>query len=476
MGLFSRRNKKIRTTYEAETLRKLFQEDHELYTRVENSEELRRWRELDKLVNDPVFKARRKEVEQLRYKGSPYYFREKEYKKLLGNRKLKAYYQVKESQELQGYLHVRESDLYEEYRKLKVVVKAPGFEKKLRPQEYAEYRKLSADPKIKALNLFERNRKYRYYQEIRETILPEEFEKLVPYIKSDEFRENRSFLVNKKRYQTTEDYKLLCEYDALGKRPEIGRYFLLDRDVHFHNMARWEPVFVDEFDRGRLDGNRWIARYHAGERFLNDTYGVGDDVQLFTGDNISFTEKSVILNFKKEQIIGKYWDAKRGLREKEYRYTSGLLSTATSFRQQYGRFEAKIRITSSAVRQNFWMQGEEQMPHIQIVDAGTGGLRMGHSFSRRGGVGSTVASLADLKLPNDFYIFTLEWTPDKLTWRINDTIVKEVKEDVPNIPMYVLFSLGSVEEPAAKYVPSRMEIAWARFYKLKAGEAGVKRK
>ncbi len=476
MGLFSRRNKKIRTTYEAETLRKLFQEDHALHTRVENSEELRRWRELDNLVNDPVFKARRKEIEQLQYKGSSYYLREKEYKKLLRNRKLKAYYQVKESQELEGYLHVRESDLYEEYRKLKVVVTAPGFDKKLRPQEYTEYRKLLADPKIKALNRFEKNRKYRYYTEIRETTLPEEFEKLVPYIKSDEFRENRSFLLNKKRYQTTEDHKLLCEYDALGKQPEIVRYFLLDRDVHFHNMARWEPVFTEEFDRGRLDKNRWITRYHAGERFLNDTYGVGNDVQLFTGDNISFTERSVILHFKKEQIIGKYWDYKRGIREKEYHYTSGLLSTAASFRQQYGRFEAKIRLTTSAVHQNFWMQGEEQMPHIQILDAGVGGLRMGHTYSRRGGIGSSIASIADLKLPHDFYIFTLEWTPDKLVWRINDTVVKEVKEDIPNIPMYVVFSLGSGEEPAARYVPARMEIEWARFYKLRAEEAGKKRK
>ncbi len=96
MGLFSK-NKKIRSTYEAETLRKAFDEDYEMFNRVGNSEDLKRYNELDAYVNSPVFKDRRKKTEQLSYKGSEYHTAEKKYKKLLKCSKLKSYYIIRRS-------------------------------------------------------------------------------------------------------------------------------------------------------------------------------------------------------------------------------------------------------------------------------------------------------------------------------------------------------------------------------------------
>ena len=107
MGLFSR-SKKVRTTADAETLRKVFDEDYALYRKVGESDDLKRFYELDEYVNSPVFKNKRKQIEHLRYKESEYYNREKDYKKLLKAEKLKNYYLIKESQELQGYLKVKE--------------------------------------------------------------------------------------------------------------------------------------------------------------------------------------------------------------------------------------------------------------------------------------------------------------------------------------------------------------------------------
>lgn len=49
---------------------------------------------------------------------------------------------------------------------------------------------------------------------------------------------------------------------------------------------------------------------------MNDTYGVGEDMQLYSPDNITFGESAVCLNFRKESIIGKYWDRQVGIREK----------------------------------------------------------------------------------------------------------------------------------------------------------------
>lgn len=466
MGLFSK-NKKIRSTYEAETLRKAFDEDYELYNRVGNSEDLKRYNELNAYVNSPVFKERRKKIEQLSYKGSEYHTAEKKYKKLLKSSKLKSYYIIRESQELKGYLKIKESSSYAEFAKLHVVVHAAGFDKKLRPEEYLAYRKLLKEPKIKALIRFEKNRKFRDYAEMSQSQVPQEFEQLAAYIKSDDFKKNREYLLNKKRYFTTDDYKLLCEYKNLKKRSDIVKYFSLSTDPNFRSMCQWELVFHDDFNQGKLDGKRWITRYYAGERFLDDTYAVGQDVQLFTADNMAFTNSSVILKFRKESIIGKYWDNALGIREKSFEYTSGLLSTAIDFRQCYGKFEAKIKLSRSAVKQCFWLRGDTDMPHVQIMENGLEGVKMGTITVSGNKRCNTVQPLKDLKLSNDYYIFTLEWTRDKMVWRVNDTVVKEIRENIPDIPMYVILSLGTNEEPSERAVPATMEIDWVRFYKMK---------
>ncbi len=466
MGLFSK-NKKIRSTYEAETLRKAFDEDYETYNRVGSSEDLKRYNELDAYVNSPVFKDRRKKIEQLSYKDSEYYTAEKKYKKLLKFSKLKSYYIIRESQELKGYLKIRESSAYAEFAKLHVIVNAAGFDKKLRPEEYLAYRKLLKDPRIKASLRFEKNRKYRDYTEMSQSQVPQEFEQLSAYIKSDDFKKNREYLLNKKRYLTTDDYKLLCEFKDLKKRPDIVKYFSLCADPNFRNMCKWELVVHDDFNQGKLDAHRWITRYYAGERFLDDTYAVGQDVQLFTADNIVFTNTSAVLKFKKESIIGKYWDNTLGITEKSFDYTSGLLSSAIDFRQCYGKFEAKIKLSRSAVKQCFWMRGDTDMPHIQIMENGPEGVKMGTICGSGHKCTSTSRPLKDMKLANDYYIFTLEWTREKLVWKINDMVVKEIRENIPDIPMYVIFSLGANEAPADRSLPATMEIDWVRFYKMK---------
>lgn len=465
MGLFSKK-KKIRSTFEAETLRKAFEEDYEMYNRIRNSEDLKRYNELDAYVNSPVFKERRKRIERLSYKGSEDYMTEKKYKKLLKFSKLRSYYIIRESQELKGYLGIKESPEYVEFAKLHVIVKAPGFDKKLRPEDYRAYRNLLKNPKIKALMRFEKNRKFRNYAEMSQSQVPQEFERLSAYIKSDDFKKNREYLLNKKRYLTTDDYKLACEFESMKKRPDLVKYFSLCTDPNFRNMCKWELVLHDDFNQGKLDARRWITRYYAGERFLDDTYAVGQDVQLFTADNIAFDNSSVVLNFKKEPIIGKYWDNALGIREKSFEYTSGLLSSAIGFRQCYGKFEAKIKLSRSAVKQCFWLRGDTDTPHVQIMENGRKGVKMGTICGSDCKRSSTVEPLKDLKLANDYYIFTLEWTQEKLVWKINDTVVKEIRENIPDIPMYAVLSLGATEAPADGEVPAVMEIDWVRFYRM----------
>lgn len=470
MGLFSflfSKHKILRTTHEAEIFRQVFRENEGLFLRVEASEELKRYRELEEQIDSPQFKQRKKEIDQLSYKGSEYYKAEAQYKALLKHRKLKAYCQVYDSMELKGYEKMKTTDVYEEYVKLRTVVKSVGFDKKLHATEYAAYREIIKDPKVAALIKFENLQKYKDYCDIKDTNLPGEFEKLTAYVQSAEFKEKRKFLIDKDRYKTTDDYKLVCEFEALKKHPDIVKYNSLMNDPYFKGMLKWRLAFEDDFNGGVLDETKWITRYYAGERFLNDTYGVGQDVQLFTRDNISFGNSVLSLHFRKESIIGKYWDSQFGIREKKYEYTSAMISSATSFRQRYGRFEAKIRLSCSGLSQCFWMLGDADVPHVEVMKSKADGVYTGNAGISKAVLKNTCECIKNLHLANEYYIFTLEWTEDKLVWMVNDLVVKEVRENVPDVPMYVIFSLAANECPPAKCVPGRMDIDWVRAYRLK---------
>lgn len=470
MSLFSflfPKNKIVRSTHEAEMFREVFRENYELYLKVEKSEDLKRFRELDEYINSPLFKKRRKDVEQLSYIGSEYYNAEKQYKQLLRSRKLQAFCLIRDSEELKGYLRVKSSDSYKEYMKLRMVVMSVGFDKKLHAAEYSAYREIIKNPKIAALIRLENNQKFKYYMEVRDTELPAEFERLTAFVQSDDFKKKRVFLINKKRYETTDDYKLLCEYEDMKKSPDMVKHRMLSEDTYFNSMLKWEEVFQDDFNTGKLDESRWITRYYAGERFLNDTYGVGNDVQLFTKDNISFTDTSVCLNFRKESIIGKYWDSVSGIRELKYEYTSAMLSSATFLRQKYGRFEAKMKLNKCDLTQCFWLLGDTNLPHVNVMKCCCKGVGLGHTYSRHTSVATTEDILKMPELANEYYIFTLEWTKDKIVWLVNDMVVKEVHENIPDIPMYIGFSLGANEIPADRCLPGKLEIDWVKVYKLK---------
>ncbi|MEG2555546.1 MAG: family 16 glycosylhydrolase [Odoribacter sp.] len=471
MGLFSflfPKHKILRTTYEAETFRAVFREDEELFQKMEKSDELKRFRELEEYVNNPLFKKKRKEIEQLSYKDSEYYKAEKQYKALLKSRKLQSYLLVYDSKELKGYHLLKTTSEYAEYSKLKVIVMSADFDKKLHITEYAAYQQIIKHPKIAALMKFERLRHFREYDEVKDTNLPKEFEQLAAFIQSDEFRNNRKYLIDKNRYQTTDDYQLLCEYEALKKQPDLIKYNRLRNDPYFCEMCRWKLVFEDGFEQGRLDEMKWITRYYAGERFLNDTYGVGKDVQLYAADNVSFSGSAVCLNFRKESIVGKYWDQQFGLRERTYAYTSGMISTASSFRQRYGRFEAKIKLNRSDLTSCFWMLGDTDVPYVEIMNCRTDGVEVGHVYPYRTAIANNMQLIKDIDLANEYYIFTLEWTEEKMVWMVNDLVVKEERENIPDVPMYIVFSLGACDAPADRCVPGRMEIDWVRGYRLKS--------
>jgi beta-glucanase (GH16 family) len=106
------------------------------------------------------------------------------------------------------------------------------------------------------------------------------------------------------------------------------------------------------------------------------------------------------------------------------------------------------------------MLADKITPHLDICRTARGKVWFDY-FSTKG---STSKSSIGSRYSNDSFIYTLEWTPDKLVWKINNTEVFSQRTDVPQEPMYILLA-GGLEKPINGM--TSMEIDWVRVYKTK---------
>lgn len=67
-------------------------------------------------------------------------------------------------------------------------------------------------------------------------------------------------------------------------------------------------------------------------------------------------------------------------------------------------------------------------------------------------------------LGNEFYIYSIEWSKDKIVWKINDIVVAEQSDNIPAEAMYINFSSHLKKEIDSTKLPATMQIDWVRCY------------
>jgi beta-glucanase (GH16 family) len=164
---------------------------------------------------------------------------------------------------------------------------------------------------------------------------------------------------------------------------------------------------------------------------------------------------------KPQKIEGKAWSAAHGFRPKEFSYTSGIINSGTSFRQKYGVFSAKIKLGDPNARSAFWLLADKITPHIDICRTSKRKVW----FDMFSGDGKAFKTKLGARYSNDSFIFTLEWTADKLLWKINGVDVFRQTTNVPQEPMYVNLA-GGLDKPING--TTSMEIDWIRVYQFKS--------
>jgi len=221
--------------------------------------------------------------------------------------------------------------------------------------------------------------------------------------------------------QETDENKKIKEHQEFKNSKKYKWYLELKGSNKFDELKNWKIVFEDDFSMDSLETGKWMTRYYWGDKLVNDAYALEFDKAFPTdGKNIEVNKTLKILT-KKEKIEGKKWKLPFGFIPQEFDYTTGLVSTAKSVRLKYGKVEAKIKVNyAKPVNYNFWMASEQNLPHVDILKLQKKksrvnvGLTYGDVSDTKGPTKKTT-EFSGLDVSQDFFIYTLEWSKEKLT-------------------------------------------------------------
>jgi len=432
---------------------------------LDGTAKIKDYESLENFINSNEFKQKEK-MKPVTFKDSEEYRKFLEYKSLKSDREIKSYYKAAAKGE------TAKSKAVLRFEELSSFVRSSEFlaKKNMRPitfkdtEEYKkllEYKRQKTSLDIREYYKFKSSKEYANYLNTEGSSRLSRYNELKDYVATAEFKEKKNYLLDRKRFEKTEMFKEIQEYTKLKKSDDIIWYLKVKDSDKFNILKNRELTFSDEFDGDKLDTNKWLTNYYWGDKLLKDRYSVESDLQAYTEkDNFEIRNSSLKIITKSQKMTGKVWSAQNGFTKKEFNYTSGLVNSCNSFRQKYGIFTAKIKLGDPNAKNVFWMLSDKITPHIDICRTSNGKVWFDYFPVK----GSTSKTSIGSRYSNDFFIFSLEWTSDKLVWKINETEVFTQTSDVPQEPMYVLLA-GGLDKPINAM--TSMEVDWVRVYKTK---------
>ncbi len=477
MGLFAA----MQATSQIEAAEAALIKEYNDFLAYEKSEELKRVEELDRLVKSGEFASKVREIKARKFKDTEEFRKEREYLSLKNANDIKVYFKLKNSSELSQYKQTGKSAELEKYDELDAYLKSREFldaklsgKKKFKSteafQKQRQYKELKKSAILRRYFKLKESAKMKTYIQVKDSDRLKRLDELEAYINSTEFRKVKEYMALKpqQKYEQSDEYKLEQEYLTLQKSDKYLWFHKLQKKNEFHKLKEWELTFEDDFTEGALDTKKWMMNYYWGEILLGDTYALPGDKHFYTqGKNIEIADSVLKIITRKETATGKVWNPVQGFLVRDFDYTSGLISTGKSFRQKYGKVRAKIRMSHAPIRQAMWMVAEKILPHVDVAKVENGKLFFGNfwgDIAIKKGVNKKVGKKAAEKYTSDYFIYSIEWTPEKMVWKINNKAVLTQTRGVPHEPMYLVFSAGVTNGVAEHQLPAKMEIDWVKIY------------
>ncbi|MEZ5083666.1 MAG: family 16 glycosylhydrolase [Bacteroidales bacterium] len=493
----------IPKTSKIEADRANLKKELEEFNEFNDSDELKSFNELSKYLESNEHKSL---VSTLQKDKSVEEGRIKLYETQKKSRQFKSFFKFKNSSKLKEYSAIAASDELAKYNKLKEITSSANFAseknkieaelKKIKEKEKqkeskdakaenfasqkkelenkleglilqeSEYHKLSKSRNIKFHYKFGKSQRYIDFLAFQKSKELKDYLALEEYLSSAEHKELMASLIERE----ADENKKIKEHTDFKNSKKYKWYLDLKGSTKFDDLKKWKVVFEDDFSGKQLDQEKWLPRYYWGDKLIKDASALEHDKAFPTnGKNIE-TGGTLKIITKREKTEGKVWKQPFGFLPKEFEFTTGLVNTGKSHRQKFGKIEAKIKINfAQPVNYNFWMVSENNLPHIDILklQKKKSKVDMGHVYnasSSKQGPERKMAEYSGLDVSQDFFIYTLEWSKNKLTWKINDVVVNEQTQHIPNEEMYLVFSSSMTDKANGTGLPASMEVDWVRCY------------
>ncbi len=445
---------------------------------LEKPEALTQLEELQAYLKSSNYQTK---LNQLQYKNTEEFKKEEKFKALQKDRRFKDYFKFIASPLFKHYSVFKDSDKLKEYEDLKAYVNSSEYQQAISEYTYKntdefklekEFESLKKSSRITTWQKYQKSKPYLLFKEIENSEALAEYQELEDFIGSDKFKEFKEYMLDKDKWKKTDDYQKEIRYNELAKSENIKWYFSIKDSKKFDELKAWNLTFEDDFTSGKVDDEKWMNSYFWGKMLLNDRYVVAGDRHFYTDNkNIEHNGTTVKIITKKEQTQGKVWHPVHGFSTQEFGYTSGMLSTAHSFRQLYGKIEAKVKLNGEyPVYQAFWLKGEKIMPEIDVFKFNMdkkNRFQMSNIWGEPTDFKSVRRKTEKLNgsgFTKDYFIYSLEWNESKLTWKVNGVEVFSCTENIPTEPLYLLLSAGIQKEPQQEIVDAAFEIDWVRCY------------
>jgi len=236
-----------------------------------------------------------------------------------------------------------------------------------------------------------------------------------------------------------------------------------------------ELTMADEFDvDGAPNSSIWNFNIGTGQNGWGN-----NELQYYTDrpENVVVQNGVLIITAREESFSGSS-------------YTSARLLTKGKFEQQYGRWEARIRLPyGKGIWPAFWLLGDDnngteiwpQIGEIDIMeylgDEPTLMFGTVHGPGYSGGESvSKSYTLTNDRFDTGFHIFGIEWDPKYINFYVDDVLYNQITpEDVPgewvfDDSFYIILNMaigGALpgSPNAETEFPQRMLVDYVRVYK-----------
>lgn len=406
------------------------------YRQIEQSAEMEEYKQLKQIVESSEFVQKKTNLTQTKYKTTRYYQMLQELSGMEKNKNFQMYLALKDSQQLKDYQQFRNSD---EYVRL------------------SDKRQVSQSPDLKNMFNFENSKQYKAYLQYSSGTMPDRYESLKKEISDDTFQKENAFWSNEKRWLTTEEYVQETRFKQLSKLPDI-QYYLKQDVKKIEQMEKYTLTFSDDFQWLKLTESQWKTGFSYKNKKLLGQHSFTNEKQANNGGKNAGTINGIFtILTKRESATAPAWDQKKGFVNKEFEYTSDVVQTADSFRQQEGLFMIKLRSTGK-IHHAAWLGADSKLPLLTLFHFNGQNIVVGNT-SADGFAGETITGIN----ASSYYIYSIRWTKNELIWYVNNMEVYHTQHNIPAEALYLALSSFISEKQKAE--EGKLEVDWVRVYK-----------